>query len=123
MKCQPHQAEALGVCAYCGRGVCPDCVAPAPARPRIVCSPACHEALDRHDRAIESILQKSLQSLRASAFYCYLCGALSLIGAVVAYYTLPSNFLIGFCAACGIVLTISGVWYSRVARLQHPGTP
>ena len=76
------------------------------------------EAYDwrKHERAIESILRKSVQSLRASAFYCFLCGVISLAAGIVAYYTLPSNFLIGFCGACGIALIFSGIWYTQVAR-------
>ncbi len=121
MKCLSHKSEAVGVCSWCGRGVCPECL-PATARPRLVCSTGCEASLTRQERAIQSILQKSLQSLRASAFYCFLCGIISLVAGIVAYYTLPSNFLIGFCGACGIALICSGVWYSRVARAQDPGT-
>ena len=64
------------------------------------------------------ILQQSVQSLRASAFYCYLCGGLSAAAAVVAWFMLPSPFLILFTGACAIVLIISGVWYGRGAAGQ-----
>src|SRR6476620_2449806 len=105
MICAQHKIQAVGVCAWCGRGVCADCSS-VTATPRIVCSEVCQTALRKHERAIESILRKSVQSLRASAFYCFLCGVISLAAGIVAYYTLPSNFLIGFCGACGIALIL-----------------
>ncbi|HZM04529.1 MAG TPA: hypothetical protein VFC44_16110 [Candidatus Saccharimonadales bacterium] len=115
MKCLPHQAEALGVCAYCGRAVCVQCL-PAPPRRRLACSVECAAASERSEGALEMILQKSLQSVRASAFYCYLCGALSAGASVAAYYMLPSPFLIYFTAGCAVALIASGIWYSSIAR-------
>jgi len=64
------------------------------------------------------ILQKSLQSARASAFYSYLCGGLSAAGAVGAHFYLPVPFLVWFCAGCSVVFIASGVWYGRIARKQ-----
>jgi hypothetical protein len=72
----------------------------------------------RDDRAIQLILQKSEQTLKASAFYCYLCGGLSAVAAVVAWYMLPSPFLILFAFGSSVVLIASGFWYSRIARKQ-----
>jgi hypothetical protein len=59
------------------------------------------------------ILQRSVQNARASAFYCYLCAALSAGAAIAAYYLLPSPFLIYFTGGCAAVLAIAGVWYGR----------
>jgi hypothetical protein len=67
---------------------------------------------------MESILQKSVQGLKASAFYCFLCGGLSAAAAIVAWFMLPSTFLILFTAACAVVLFASGFWYTKVAREQ-----
>jgi hypothetical protein len=64
------------------------------------------------------ILQKSVQSARASAFYSYLCGGLSLAGAVGAWFYLPVPFLICFTAGCSLVFIASGVWYARIAKKQ-----
>ena len=72
----------------------------------------------RDERAMQSILQKSVQSLKASAFYCYVCGALSAGAAVGAWYALPSPFLIYFTGACAVVLFASGIWYSRASKKQ-----
>jgi hypothetical protein len=70
------------------------------------------------DKAIRQLLDKSAQSARASAFYCYLTGALSAAAAVGAWFLLPSLFLIIFTGGCAVVLVASGVWYSRTAENQ-----
>ena len=117
MKCAKHQTEAVAICVYCGRALCADCAKPSPTQ-RMVCSDHCAAALTRADRAMELILQKSLQSARASALYSYLCGTLSAAGAVGAHFYLPSPFLIWFCGGCAVVFIASGIWYGRIARKQ-----
>jgi hypothetical protein len=119
MKCAAHQAEAVGVCVYCGRALCADC-AKTSTDHRLVCSDNCAAALTRANAAMELILQKSLQSARASAFYSYLCGGLSAAGAVGAWFYLPVPFLVWFTAGCSIVFIASGFWYGRIARKQNP---
>jgi hypothetical protein len=84
----------------------------------MVCSESCAESMSRDDRAMALILQKSVQSARASAFYSYLCGGLSLAGAVGAWFYLPVPFLICFTAGCSLVFIASGVWYARIAKKQ-----
>lgn len=86
----------------------------------MVCSDQCAAALTRADQAMELILQKSVQSARASAIYSYLCGGLSLAAAVAAKFLLPSPFLIYFAGGCGVVFIASGIWYGRIAR-KTPG--
>ena len=115
MKCTAHNTEAVAVCSWCGRGVCADCAKTSASR-RLVCSDDCAAALDREAKAMESILQKSLQNARASAFYSFLCSALSAAGAVGAWYYLPSPFLIWFCVGCAVVFAASGIWFARIAR-------
>jgi hypothetical protein len=120
MKCLKHSAnDAVAVCAYCGRAVCSDCIQ-SPSAPRIVCSTDCATALARDDEALQQLLQQSLRSARASAFYCYLCAALSGGAAVVAWFMLPSPFLILFTGGCAVTLTLSGIWYGRAARKRAP---
>jgi len=113
MKCFKHASEALGVCAYCGRAVCNECIKPSDAR--LACSAECAQALVHGERVIRELLDKSAQSARASAFYCYLTGALSAAAAVGAWFLLPSPFLILFTGGCALALVASGVWYSRTA--------
>jgi len=117
MKCFKHKTDAIAVCAYCGRAMCETC-ADSPSAPRMICSTACGIALAQQDRGIQSILQKSVQGLKASAFYCYLCGGLSAGAAIVAWFMLPSTFLILFTGACAVVLFASGIWYTIVSRKQ-----
>ena len=117
MKCFKHKTDAVAVCAYCGRAMCEDCIS-SPMAPRMVCSANCGAALAREDAGLQSILQKSVQSLKASAFYCYLCGGLSAGAAIVAWFMLPSPFLILFTVACAVVLVASGIWYTLVSRKQ-----
>ena len=115
MKCSTHHAEAVAVCAYCGRALCKDCIQ-SPTAPRMVCSNDCAAALARADQALQMILQRSAQSARASAFYCYVSGGLSAAAAVVAWFMLPSPFLILFTGGCAVVLIASGIWHGRVAK-------
>jgi hypothetical protein len=122
MKCAKHHADAVAVCAYCGRALCGDCVS-SPAATRMVCSNDCATALARNEQAIQLILQKSLQSLRASAFYCFLCGGLSAAAAIVAWFMLPSTFLILFTSGCAVTLIASGVWYVWTAKKQNLEIP
>jgi hypothetical protein len=81
----------------------------------MVCSGGCAEALSRNEQAMQTILRQGAQSARASAFYCYLCGGLSAAAGVASWFMLPSPFLMLFTGGCALVLTASGVWYSRVA--------
>lgn len=118
MKCLKHpSADAVAVCAYCGRAMCPSCIK-SPNAARVACSDACAEALSRAEQALETILHQSMRNAQASAFYCYLCAALSAGAAVVAWFILPSPFLIMFTAGCAVVLLVSGIWYGRAARKQ-----
>jgi len=118
MKCATHHSEAVAICAYCGRALCADCVKPGNT-PRIVCSDNCAAALVRSDQAMEMLLQKSLQSAKASAFYSFLCGGLSAAGAIGAWFYLPVPFLVWFCAGCSLVFLASGGWFWRIARKQN----
>src|SRR5215207_6165547 len=111
MKCLKHNStDAFAICAYCGRAMCSACIQ-SPTAPRMVCSNDCASALMRADEALQMILQRSAQSVRASAFYCYVSAGLSAAAAVVAWFMLPSPFLILFTAGCAIVLVLSGLWY------------
>jgi len=117
MKCLAHKAEAVGVCAYCGRALCPVCVQRSNPS-RLVCSNACAEALARGEMAMQWILHQGVQNAKASAFYCYLCAGLSAAGAVIAWFMLPSPFLIFFTGGCALVLVVSGLWYGKAAGKQ-----
>ena len=116
MKCFNHDTtDARGFCMYCGRALCPACM-PSPTASRLVCSGRCNAALERSERVVQLLLDKSVQSARASAFYCYLCGGLSTGAAIAAWFMLPSPFLIYFTAACALVCFAAGFWHGRGAK-------
>lgn len=115
MKCFKHPNDAVGVCSYCGRAMCNECVT-LPKAPRLTCSVECLGALARSDGIMQVLLDKSAQTARASAFYCYLTAGLSAAGAVAAWFLLPSPFLICFTGGCALVMFASGIWYSRTAK-------
>lgn len=118
MKCfQRNAAEAVAVCADCGKAICRDCIA-SPTAARMVCSNAGASALAREGKVIQMLLDKSAQNERASAFYCYLTAALSAAAAIAAWFILPSPFLIYFTGGCAVVLAAAGFWYGRGARQQ-----
>ena len=115
MKCATHHFEAVGVCVHCGRALCAICAPPA-ASQRLTCSENCATALAQNEKALSVLLQKHLQSVRINAFFYLLCGVLSIAGAVCANYYLPSPFLIWFCAGCGLIFSVSGIWQWLAAR-------
>lgn len=115
MKCHLHSSsEAVGVCAHCGRALCPECatgVAPAP----LACGPACAEQAERLTTAVQLLVERSRQNARASAVYCYLSAALSGSAAMAAWYWLPSPFLMSFAGGSALVLAAAGFWHGRAA--------
>jgi hypothetical protein len=115
MKCTTHNAEAVAVCTWCGKALCPDCAKPSVSQ-RMVCSDICAAALGRESRAIDLVLQKSVQNTRASAFYYFFCGALMAAGAIGAHFYFPAPFLIWFCVGCAVLFIASGCWYLGIAR-------
>jgi hypothetical protein len=117
MKCFNHSTDAVAVCAYCGRAMCKECIL-SPTAPQLVCSTNCATALAQDAKAVRLLLDKSTQTTKASAFYCYLTSALSAGAAVTAWFMLPSPFLILFTAACAVVLLASGVWYTVASSNQ-----
>jgi hypothetical protein len=119
MKCPRHDIEAVGVCAYCGRALCGQCANISGAA-RLACQESCATALARQDHALESLLEKSLQSARANSVYYYLCGVLCVGATVAAAYWLPEPFLMWFLGGTAVALIISGVWFGRVARKMKP---
>ncbi len=85
----------------------------------MVCSNECATALAHADQALQTILQRSVQSARASAFYCYVTAGLSAAAAIVAWFMLPSLFLILFTSGCAVVLLLSGLWYGHATKNQN----
>jgi len=119
MKCSRHETEAVGVCAWCGRAVCGQCgnfSGPA----RLACQESCAAAQARQDRALESLLEKTVQSARANSVYYYVCGVLCLGATVAAWFWFQVPFLMWFIGSTAVALIISGFWFGRVARKMKP---
>jgi len=115
MKCLRHEQEAVGVCAWCGRGLCRQCGDWSGAA-RLACSEGCAAALARHERALEMVLEKSRQTARAQAVNYYLCGAVSAGATIAAWFWLPAPLLMWFTGLTALVLLLSGLWLDRVSR-------
>jgi len=116
VKCFKHNAiDAVAVCAYCGRALCAECI-PSTSTGRIACSSDCATGLTANTKVLQLLLDKSAQTARASALYCYLTSGLSAGAAVAAWFMLPSPFLIYFTAACALALFAAGFWHGRVAK-------
>jgi hypothetical protein len=116
MKCFKHDTDAVAICPYCGRALCRSCATvPGTAAPRPACSEECATAMARDQRSLELLLQKSRQSARANAVYCYLCGALSAGATVAFWFWMQIPLLMWFTGGSAVVLIISGFWFGRGA--------
>ena len=122
MRCLKHKTEAVAFCVHCGRALCSDCIQ-NPSAARLVCSNGCANALAHGEQVIATMVQQGVRTAKASAFYCYLCAGLSASAAVVAWFMLPSPFLILFTVGCALVLILSGIWYGRVGARPAGSTP
>src|SRR5262245_57738362 len=119
MKCFNHTAsEAVAVCSHCGKELSRECPCEA-AIGRMVCSIVCADALVRAHGAMQTLFQQGRRNAQASAIYCFLGAVLSGAGAIVAWFMLPSPFLIIFAGGCALVLLLSGVWYARATGKQQ----
>jgi len=88
----------------------------------MVCSESCALALAQSDELLaqvsnmtKQLLRQGARSAKASAVYCFLGGGLSATAAVVAWFILPSTFLIFFTGACAVVLLLSGIYYVKAS--------
>jgi hypothetical protein len=122
MKCRIHSQEAIGICPYCGRAVCASCDR-VPSSGRTACSPACAEALVQGEYAAQLTLRKHVQGARVAAYFLCVSGIAFVAFAIIGYLKEPRLFMPHLLAAVfGVILTIAGVAYHRVAgsRTQRP---
>src|SRR4249919_3607413 len=81
MKCFVHsQAEAVGTCRTCHRGLCRDC---AVAEPGFI---ACHGACAEQARRLESLVANNLQSYRVARGNWWLAPAFFAMFALIFLY-------------------------------------
>src|SRR5438552_2046071 len=115
MKCATHKAEAIGVCAYCGRAICSDCPS-FPQSSRMACSESCALSLSRSDQAVDLLIQRSYRSARVTMQLLYLAGICFLFaasGTVVAFH----DYVLGpiLFGGIGVAFIAYGVWLGRKA--------
>lgn len=99
MKCYTHTADAAALWVYCGRALRGDCIQ-SPTAFRMVCLSDCAAALVRADQSMRMIV----------------AAGLSATAAIVAWFVLPSFFLILFTSGCAMVLLISGLWRGHAKK-------
>jgi hypothetical protein len=114
MKCATHKAEAIGVCAYCGRAICSECV-PVPQGTRMSCSEACAHSMSRGEQAIDLILSRSLRSVKAVAQLLYFFGGCFIVVAVWTVVGLHESDMVGLIlfGGGGVIFIAAGVWYRK----------
>src|SRR5262245_7551292 len=76
MKCFNHaQADAVGVCANCGKGLCSGCVTRSQSG-KISCSPGCSAALLNVELTVRVTRDRGFQAWRAIAGLLWVIAAL-----------------------------------------------
>lgn len=111
MKCFAHrEADAVGTCRTCGRGLCPPCV--ALAGNKLTCHGACHADLLSLDRWISTSRSWRYRAYRLSAI---LCGVFALGALVPAVFGGPKDrpWGFGFAAFFGLLLA------ARIRQLRR----
>ena len=119
MKCATHNQDATAICAHCGIALCPACSRAAGSQ-RTACSESCAQALTKADRAIDTVIRKSTQMAKASAYGCFFCGAVMLAFGIYARLRYP-QFRVAppLMAAMGVGLLVFGAWYQRAAGKEE----
>jgi hypothetical protein len=115
MNCNNHtDYPAVVVCVNCGAGLCAACAQKTDAR-KNVCSPECAVSVNALDSAITLIASRSLRASKATAWFCWLLGAifavvggLSLLGGD----TFFSSYLLASC----VVFIFVGSWFARIGK-------
>ena len=83
----------------------------------MACSEACAQALAKADRAIDTILGRSTQTAKVSAYVFLLCGAILMLFALYAQWRYPQFRLAHLLAGVmGVAFLVCGAWYYRAAR-------
>ena len=76
MKCSRHGgSDAVATCVFCGRAVCPSCVAMSTSG-RVVCSSQCEAGLSSQESALSSLSHSAFGSTRVGAYFLLGVGAL-----------------------------------------------
>ena len=77
----------------------------------MACSEDCAQALVKAERAIDTILGRSTQTAKASAYGCYLCGVILIVFAAFAQWRYPQFKLAPLLSGVmGAALLVFGRW-------------
>jgi len=121
MQCTNHtDRSAVAVCVNCGSGLCPNCVTKT-ASGRHVCSANCGASSDALHAVISSIATRSIRTNKATAWFCWLLGALfGVLGGLSLFG--GDYFLSAYLLASAAVFAFVGTWLARIARrASNPG--
>jgi hypothetical protein len=117
MRCLAHSAEAIGICIYCGRGVCQECVGDSE---RLTCSAACAEQFAKLTVQTAGQLKAGKANIAATVLACYLSGPLFIISGIAGGAYLRSPVLFVFSTILGAALLVMGWFYARAAKEMPP---
>jgi hypothetical protein len=83
----------------------------------MACSESCVQALAKADRAIDTILGRSAQTAKVSAYVFVLCGVIFILFALYSHWRYTQLRLAHLLAGVmGVAFLGCGVWYYRVGR-------
>ena len=115
MICHNHSDHpAIAMCVNCGVGLCATC-AQKTAKSKIVCSSECGKSASDFDNAIALIVARSQKTSRATAWFCWLLGAIFAALGVVSLFG-ADKFFAGYLLTTGTVFIFVGVWFGRIAK-------
>jgi FtsH-binding integral membrane protein len=88
--------------------------------PRVACSEACASALAKADRAVDSILSKTVETTRRSGYFLLATGLMFVGVAVYGFIERPDMRLPNaLAAAAAVILLVFGVWNCSFARRRE----
>jgi hypothetical protein len=119
MKCAAHSQDVTAICAYCGRALCLACER-VPSSSRIACSEGCATALAKTDRAVESILSKTVETTRRSGYFLLATGLMFVGMAVYSFIERPDMHLLNALApAAALIFLVFGIWNCFLVRRRE----
>ena len=123
MNCNTHtDRTAVAVCVNCGAAMCVDCCTRTVTR-KHVCSPECAAAANAKDDTLAAIATRSRTTTRATAWFCWLLGAL--FGGVGGLYVLgggEDRVMAFFFLASSAVTMFTGLWFRKIGRRASNST-
>jgi peptidoglycan/LPS O-acetylase OafA/YrhL len=112
MKCFQHrEAEAVGTCKNCGRGLCSDCAAVGIA---LTCKGSCEAAWGETDRSLKRFRVRSKWALQAAAIVAF---ALAAFCFYLAGFTHAPHEVQALCIAIGVAFCL--LTWLRVRQIRR----